>query len=83
MYPTVFCHGYMCIFLYVKHIGCNGVAWMYAQFGGGSICHGYMCILLYMKLIGCNGVTWIYGQLQGVHLPWVYVHYAIFETSEV
>ena len=22
--------GYMCIFLYVKLIGCNGVAWMYA-----------------------------------------------------
>ena len=53
------CHGYMCILLYVKLIGCNGVALIYAQLeeGVGSVCHGYMCILLYVKLIGCNGVA--------------------------
>ena len=59
------CHGQMCILLYVKLIGCNGVAWIYGQLGGGSICHGYMCILLNVKLIGCNGVSWIYGPLGG------------------
>ena len=49
------CHGYMCILLYVKLIGCNGVADVWSI--GGSICHGYMCILLYVKLIGCNCVA--------------------------
>ena len=59
------CHGYICILLYVKLIGCNGVAWIYGQLQGeGYICHGYMCILLYVKLLGCNGVAWIYGQLE-------------------
>ena len=76
-------HGYMCILLCVRLIGCNSVAWIYGQFGG-SICHGYMCIRLYMKLNGCNGVSWIYGWLEvGVHLPWVYVHSSICETSWV
>ena len=27
-------HGYMCILLYMKLIGCNSFAWIYAQFGG-------------------------------------------------
>ena len=30
------CHGYMCILLYVKLLGCNGVAWIYSQLGGPS-----------------------------------------------
>ena len=29
------CHGYMCILLYVKLIGCNGVADMYASLEEG------------------------------------------------
>ena len=47
------CHGYMCIFLYVKHIWYSGFPEIYAQLeeGVGSVCHGYMCILLYVKLI--------------------------------
>ena len=59
------CHGYMCILLYVRLMGCNGVAWISGQLAEGSICHGYMCIMLYMKLTGCNGFAWIYGQLPG------------------
>ena len=47
---------------------------------GVSICHGYMCIVLYMKLIWCNCFAEIYAQLEGVNLPWVYVHWAIYET---
>ena len=56
--------GYICIILYVKLIGCNGVAEMYGNLeeGVGSVCHRYMCILLYLKLIG------------------VYVHSSICET---
>ena len=49
----------------------------------GSVCHWYMCILLYMKHIWCNGFPEIYGRLEegdGVSLPWVYVHSAIYET---
>ena len=57
------CHGYMCILLYVRLMGCNGFAWIYGQLAEESICHGYMCILLYMKLIGCNGFACIYGPL--------------------
>ena len=30
------CHGYMCILLYVKLIGCNGVAGIYAQLEEGG-----------------------------------------------
>ena len=55
----------MCILLYVKLIGCNGVAQIYGQLEGGYICHEYKYILLYLKLIGCNGVAWIYCQLKG------------------
>ena len=45
-----FCHGYMCIVLYMKLIWCNGFPEIYAQLedGVGSICHGYMCIVLYI-----------------------------------
>ena len=57
------CHGYMCIVLYIymKHIWCNGFPKIYAQLEEGveSICHGYMYIVLYMKLIQCSGVAWI------------------------
>ena len=31
------CHGYIYILLYVKHIGCNGVAWMYGQLKGRGV----------------------------------------------
>ena len=106
-------HGYMCILLYMKLIGCSSFAWIYGQLvrgpsamgicafcyiwklldvvvlhgsmvnWWGSICHGYMCILLYMKVIGCSSFAWIYGQLVGVHLPWVYVHSAIWHLLGV
>ena len=36
--------------------------------------------MLYMKLIWCSGFPEIYGQLDGVSLPLVYVHSAIYET---
>ena len=44
--------------LYVKCIGCNGFAYIYASLeeGVGSACRGYMCILLYVKLIWCSGI---------------------------
>ena len=79
------CQGYMCILLYVKHIGCGGFKYIYAllEEGMGSVCHGYMCILGYVKLIGCNGIPHIYGKLEGVHLVKVYVHSAICGTSLV
>ena len=35
---------------------------------------------IYMKLIWCNGFPDIYARLEGVHLLWVYVHCAIYET---
>ena len=60
------CHRYMCILLYVKLIGCNGVVGIYPHLEGVSICQGYMCILLYVKLIGCNGVAEMCGQLGGI-----------------
>ena len=31
------CHGYMWILLYIKLIGCNSFAWIYAQLGGLSL----------------------------------------------
>ena len=47
--------------------------------GVGSICHRYMCIVLYIKPVWCHGFAEIYAQLQeGVNLPWVYVHCAIY-----
>ena len=52
----------------------------------GLICHGSMCILLYMKPMWCNGFPQIYAQLDegdGLNLPWVYVHSAIYETYVV
>ena len=55
------CHRYMCILLYVKLTGCNGVVGIYPCLEGVSICQGYMCILLYVKLIGCNGVAEMCG----------------------
>ena len=60
------CQGYMCILLYVKLIGCNGFAYIYAwlEEGVGSVCHAYMCILLYVKPIGCNGVAEMYAWLE-------------------
>ena len=73
------CHGYMCILQYIKLIGCNGFAWIYA-WNQGSISHWYICILLYVWLMGCNVVAEIYCHL-GVCLPWVYVHSAIHETN--
>ena len=53
------CLRIMCILLYVKLIGCNGVAYIYAPLeeGVGSVCHRYMSILLYLKLTGCNSVV--------------------------
>ena len=48
------CHGYMCILQYMKLIGCNSFAWIYAWLLGGSVCHWCMCILLYLELIGCK-----------------------------
>ena len=42
------CHGYICILLYVRRMGCNCVELTYSRFWGVSICNGYMCIVLYI-----------------------------------
>ena len=39
--------GYMCILLYVKLLGCNGVAYIYAHLEGGSSAIG-ICAFFYM-----------------------------------
>ena len=56
------------------------------SFGGGgerSVCHKYMCILQYIKLCGVvvlhrSNVNW--RRANGVSLPWVYVHSALYDT---
>ena len=50
------CHGYICILLYVRLLGCNGVARTYGQFGGCQCAMG-ICALcyIYMKCIWFNG----------------------------
>ena len=49
-----------------------------------SVCHRYICILIYMKLLQCSYVAEMYDQLEeGVSVPWVYVHFAIYETNAV
>ena len=74
----------ICAFFYMWHwysvYWCSRDVWSIV---GGYICHWYMCILLYVKLIWCIGVPEIYGQLgvYGVHLPWVYVHCSICDTT--
>ena len=40
----------------------------------------YMCILLYVQLMWCSGIPQIYAHMEGVHLPQVYVHSALFGT---
>ena len=44
------CHGYICILLYMKLIGCSGFSEIYAQLeeGVGSVCHGYICVFCYI-----------------------------------
>ena len=71
MYPQ-----YMSILLHVELIMCNGIPYIYVNWGGK-----YMYILLYVKLIWCNGIPYTYCQLEwGVHVSSVYVHSFICET---
>ena len=72
-------------FIYMKLIWCNGFPEIYAQLEEGRWGQSTMgiCALcyIYMKLIWCNGFPEIYAQLEkgdGVNLPWVYVHCAIY-----
>ena len=58
------CPQYMCIVLYVKHIWCSGIPYIYDELEWGDICPKDMFILLYVKLIWCSGITEIYGQLE-------------------
>ena len=80
------CHGYMGILLYMKLICCNGFPEIYGQFeegGMGSVCTG-ICAFFYISNIVAvvvfhrSKVNWRSGE--GVNLPWVYVHSAIYET---
>ena len=70
-------HGYMCILLCVRLMGCNSFAWIYAQFGGPSA----MGICAFCYTWNLLGVTVLHGSMVnlGVHQPWVYVHSAIWE----
>ena len=56
------CHGYMCILLYMKLIGCNGFAWIYGQLGGPSaigICaFCYRCNLLGVMVLHTSMLIW-------------------------
>ena len=58
------CPKYMCILLYVKHMWCSGIPYIYGQLERGYICPKYMCILLYVKLIWCSGIAQIYVPLE-------------------
>ena len=55
----------MDILLYVKHLWCSGIPYIYGQLEGRYICPKYMCILLYVKHMWCSGIPYIYGQLEG------------------
>ena len=55
----------MCILLFVKHLGCSSIPFIYGKLERGYICPKYMCILLYVKFIWCSGILYIYGQLEG------------------
>ena len=61
----------------MRLLGCNGLAWIYGQFGG-SISHGICAFCYTWNLLG---VTVLHGSMLnfGVHQPWVYVHSAICE----
>ena len=64
-----FCHGYMCMLLYMKLIWCSGFPQIYAWLEEGVSVSlpwwlRYMYILLDMKLLCCSGVTYIYCQLE-------------------
>ena len=76
------CHGYMCILLYVRLMGFNGVAWIYCQLAGGPSVMGicafcYIWNLFSVMVLHGSIVNW-----QGVHLPWVYVDSAICELMQ-
>ena len=59
------CHRYMCILLYEKLTGCNGVVGIYPHLEGVSICQGYM-LQRYV--------------VNGGYLPRVEVHFSICEN---
>ena len=58
---------FMCIVLYVKLMWCNGLACTYGQLTGGPPAFG-----ISMHCPMCE--TYV------VHLLWVYVHCAVYET---
>ena len=78
------CHGYIALYYILKLIWCNGFPEIHAQLeeGVGSICHRCMCIVLY--IYETYVVEWFSRDLclirggDGVNLPWVYVHCAIY-----
>ena len=84
-----FCHGYMCILLYVKLIWCSGFPEIYAWMEEGAWCQSAMgiCAFFYMSNF-CSVVVFQRFMLNwrrrhGVILPWVHVHSSICQTSAV
>ena len=83
------CHGYMCILLYMKCIGCNGFAWIYGQLAGGPSAMGTCAFCYILNLLGvmvlqgsmvnwgsiCQGYMWIllYVKLLGCN-SFAYMH---------
>ena len=63
------------ILLYVKHIWCSCIPYIYCQLEEGALVYVHATIC--ENFFWCSGIPYIYGKLEGVHLPWVDVHSAI------
>ena len=87
------CHGYMCILVYVKLIGCNGFAWIYAWLGihlpwvyvHSAICETYGVWWCSMDLLSFGGsichvymCILLYVRLMGCNsVAWIYCHLGV------
>ena len=65
----------MCILLYVKHIWCSGIPYIYGQLEKGALVYVHSAICE-TYLVHTSMVNWRMGAL-------VYVHSAVCETSVV
>ena len=86
-----FCHGYMCIVLYLKLIWCNGFTDISASLEAGGVnlpwVYVHCSIYIYRSAMRCPKFGVAVLQLSilywGGSLPWVFVHCAIYETYVV